>query len=244
MIYKGSPDFWKGHSWEFDWRVFRLGLSLIDVNFMAYGWWSYGCWSLEGKTILSIILDNFRDHDYWVVGVDIVEEVLKQKSLDLSLMNKKGETALDFLVMYENRNMPADNESVENARSKPIQLCDESLSFCPQNPKSLLPVVYSKIDSEFSDDLPHLSLDTQLLNVFKKRQEEFKDLDMNFAKQSLLSKAIRAFRLDLVRFLIIDCEVDILQTDRELWGWLCGWETEDREWCQARDVLTNVLSHL
>ena len=156
MIYKGSPNFWKGHSRDFNQRVFRLGLSLIDDNFLAYGWWSYGCWGLEGKTILSIILENFRDHDYWVVDMDTMEEVLKQKSLDLSLTNTKGETALDFLVVYENPNLPAGNKSMQNALFKHFKLCDNSLSLCPQNPKNLLPVVNSKIKSEFNDDLPSL----------------------------------------------------------------------------------------
>ena len=62
---------------------------------------------------------------------------------------------------------------------------------------------------------------------------------MNSAKRSLLSKAIRALRLDLVRFLVVDCEVKILQTDIVLWDCLCF--VQDREWCQVRDDFSCVL---
>ena len=88
---------------------------------------------------------------------------------------------------------------------------------------------------------PTVSLDTQLLNIFKKRQQELQDLDMNSAKRSLLSKAIRALRLDLVRFLVVDCEVKISQTDVESWDWRCLLDIQDREWCQVRDDLSDVL---
>ena len=82
-------------------------------------------------------------------------------------------------------------------------------------------MVYEKRNEEFEEDLPSILLDTQLLHIFKKWQQEFEDLDMNFEKCSLLSKAIKALHLYLVRFLIMDSEEEILQMDVELWDWLC-----------------------
>ena len=52
---------------------------------------------------------------------------------------------------------------------------------------------------------------------------------MNFAKFFLLSKAIKALCLDLVRFLVIDCDVEIYQTDIELFDWSYGLDIREKE---------------
>ena len=124
MMYKGSPQFWKGHSWYFNWWVFHLGLSLIDVNFVAYGLWNYGRWNLEGKTILSMVLENFRDNDDWVQGVSIVREVLKHEDLDLSLTNVNGKMALDFFIVYDNHNLRMISHYEDDVYYQPILTSD------------------------------------------------------------------------------------------------------------------------
>ena len=60
------------------------------------------------------------------------------------------------------------------------------------------------------------------------------------------SQAMLAFRLDLVRFLLINCKVRVLQSDREVWCWLCSLEDleEDKHWCEVRDVLSRVLDKI
>ena len=51
-------------------------------------------------------------------------------------------------------------------------------------------------------------------------------------------------RLDLVRFLIIDCNVKVLQCDLEVWRWLGSLKIVDIKWCEVRDILGAVLEKI
>ena len=111
-----------------------------------------------------------------------------------------------------------------------------------QNPQNLLPVL--KAENKLHNNTTIHALDIQLFRLFKQRQEIFGDIDFNYVKRSLLSRAMRACRLDLVRFLLINCEVKVLQCDREVWSWVCRLEIEDSQWCEVRDALTRVLGNI
>jgi len=233
MIYKVCPTTWKGQVWHFDWDIFKLGLSLIDVNYVDY------TWCTQGGTILERILSNFDEYIYWEDGIEAAKKVLNRADLDLSVTNNNGETALDFLKVNYNYNLTT-NDELE--WKKYGQSMEPDLG--AQNPKSLQPVRNRSLSKKFRKELSNLAQDTQLLNLFKERQEKFRDFDFNFVQHTLLSKAIKTFRLDLVRFLVINCEVKILKSDMELWWWMCGWEIVDREWCQARDILSVTMESI
>jgi len=234
MLHKKNPPYWKGYTWCYDESMFKFGLKLLDINYMDYD----GCQHGHGQTILGKILQNFVKKIYWPKGLNIVQLILERKELDLSLMNRNGEAVLDFLDLFDNHNLFPGNalEWYSNRREKIEARLGE------QNPQNLLPVL--KAENKLHNNTTVLALDIQLFRLFKQRQEIFGDLDFNYVKRSLLSRAMRACRLDLVRFLLINCEVKVLQCDREVWSWVCRLEIEDRQWCEVRDALTRVLGNI
>merc|ERR1719341_2437674 len=213
-----------GYVWEFNMETFKLGLNLIDINYR----------DLMGSPFLMKVLGNFHTYVFWSEGVEIVREILMKKELDLSVMNEYGDTALDYLVICDNYNLTP-GQDLRWRRSE--KLIEGDLG--SQKPLCLLPVV--KFDKNIDHVKSSWALDIQLLCLFKRRQDNFKDFDFNDVKLSLLSRAIKACRLDLVRFLLINCNVKVLQCDVEAWSWLCSLEIKDREWCEVRGVLSKVL---
>merc|ERR1719318_1870537 len=190
MVYKLWPPSYLGYEWEFNMETFKLGLDLMDINYQSGGH--------MGSTILMRVLSNFYSRIFWSEGVEIVSQILSKKELDLSVMDGSGKTALDSLVMCDNYNL-APGQDLRWKRCE--KLIEGALG--SQKPMCLLHVV------KFEKSIDHVkstwALDIQLLCSFKKHQDNFKDFDFNDVKLSLLSRAIKACRLDLVRFLLINC---------------------------------------
>merc|ERR1719508_160744 len=161
-------------------------------------------------------------------GLKIVEKLLKTEKLDLNLTSKNGKNALDFLNFHNYQ--------------EPDKAKDRDKDFLHRSP------VVNRISSK--KGIPenimscYLALDVQLLNQFKVRQDTFRDVDFNFVQQSLLSQAMKVYRLDLVRFLIIDCNVKVLECDLEVWRWLGCLNKVDMKWREARDILGAVLEKI
>ena len=232
MVYKISPPTHMGYVWEFKMDTFLLGLNLVDINFLDKN--GIGNSGPMGSTILMRVLETFYTYMFWSDGVKLVGEILMKKELDLSVMNENGKTALDFLDMCDNYNLIPGKDLRWRRCEK---LIEGDLG--SQKPRCLLPVV------KFEKSIDHVksswALDIQLLCLFKKRQDTFKDFDFNDVKQTLLSRAMKACRLDLVRFLLINCNVKVLQCDVEAWSWLCSLEIKDTDWCEVRGVLSRVV---
>merc|ERR1719427_1850097 len=161
-------------------------------------------------------------------GLKIVEKLLKMEKLDLNLTSKNGKNALDFLNFHNYQ--------------EPDKAKDRDKDFLYLSP------VVNRISCK--KGIPenimscYLALDVQLLNQFKERQDTFRDVDFNFVQQSLLSQAMKVYRLDLVRFLVIDCNVKVLQCDLEVWRWRGCLDKVDVKWCEARDILGAVLEKI
>merc|ERR1712096_578155 len=49
---------------------------------------------------------------------------------------------------------------------------------------------------------------------------------------------------DLVKFLIIDCNVKVLLCDLEVWRWLGSLKIEDMKWCEAKEILGAVFDKI
>jgi len=197
-------------------ELLERALMLLDINYQDQ----------KGETILMKVLQMIGKCGY--EGLRIVENLLKMEKLDLNLVNKNGKNALDFLSFHNYREPDKDKDRVKDfLHLSPVVNRISSKKGIPENILSCF-----------------LSLDVQLLNQFKVRRDTFKDVDFNYVQHSLLSQAMKVHRLDLVRFLIIDCNVKVLQCDLEVWRWLGSLKIEDMKWCEVKEILGAVFEKI
>jgi len=198
-------------------ELFDQALMLLDINYQDE----------EGETILMKVLHNIFRCKLEYLGFKIVEKILKMEKLDLNVLSEDGKNALDFLPFRNYRESDKEKHRVKDfLYTSPVVNRISSKKGIPEN------------------IMTTLALDVQLIHQFKVRQDTFKDIDFNFVQQSLLSQAMKALRLDLVRFLIIDCNVKVLQSDLEVWRWLGSLKIVDVEWCEVKDILGTVLEKI
>ena len=182
----------------------------------------------NGDTILMQVVKNIRTScfSFSSVGLKVLEKILKMEELDINLMNANGQSSLDFLHFD-------------------YPYCQTQETFL-----HLSPVMNRNSSNKVITDniIRTLPLDVQVLNKYKVRQDTFKDIDFNFVKNSLLIQAMNHCRLDLVRFLVINCNVKILHCDLEEWKEFVrcievpvGWVDH---WCEVRKMLTNILEKI
>eukprot|EP00092_Neocalanus_flemingeri_P038656 GFUD01042086.1.p1 GENE.GFUD01042086.1~~GFUD01042086.1.p1 ORF type:complete len:485 (+),score=88.89 GFUD01042086.1:73-1527(+) len=200
---------------------FNLGLELFDINYQ----------DVNGVTILMQAVKVI--HKLGSKGLRVVEKILKMDKLASNLMTANGESSLDFLRFSFYDNLPNNLKARETRlhHLSPVVNRKSAKTFIPENIMKTLP------------------LDVQILDKFKERQDIFKDLDFNFVKHSLLTRAMAASRLDLVRFLIINCNVKVLHCDFEKWEKSVQQKRRELKeepdlWGEARKVLTNILEKL
>eukprot|EP00092_Neocalanus_flemingeri_P088598 GFUD01111957.1.p1 GENE.GFUD01111957.1~~GFUD01111957.1.p1 ORF type:complete len:473 (+),score=101.56 GFUD01111957.1:105-1523(+) len=202
--------------------TFDIGLELLDINYQDE----------DGVTILMQVVQSIHNLGSNKV-LKVVEKILKMDQLDINLMTANGESSLDFLrFRYYNK------------LSLVFKAQDTSLHHLSPviNRNSCKKVIPECIMKTFP-------LDVQVLNLFKERQDIFKDLDFNFVKNSLLAQATAAERLDLVRFLIINCNVKVLQSDFEEWETSVQWKQGELKegvsrWGEVKNVLTHILKKI
>ena len=198
-------------------ELFDQALMLLDINYQDE----------EGETILMKVLHNIFRCKLEYLGLKIVEKILKMEKLDLNVLSEDGKNVLDFLPFRNYRESDKEKHRVKDfLYTSPVVNRISSKKGIPEN------------------IMTTLALDVQLIHQFKVRQDTFKDIDFNFVQQSLLSQAMKALRLDLVRFLIIDCNVKVLQSDLEVWRWLGSLKIVDVEWCEVKDILGAVLEKI
>jgi len=198
-------------------ELIEQALMILDINYQDQ----------KGETILMKVLTIIDKFKIGHVGLRIVERLLKMEKLDLNLTSKNGKNALDFLRFH---NYQEPDEEKDRAKDflwlSPVVNCISSKKGIPENIMTTLP------------------LDIQLLNQFQVRQHTFKDFDFNLVQHSLLSQAMKALRLDLVKFLIIDCNVKVLLCDLEVWRWLGSLKIEDMKWCEVKEILGAVFEKI
>jgi len=198
-----------------DLKAFNLGLKHLDINYQDQ----------NGDTILMQVVKNITTSDFSFssVGLKVLEKILKSDELDINLMNANGQSSLDFLHF----DYPYYQTQETFLHLSPVM-----------NRNSSNKVIPDKI-------IKTLPLDVQVLNKYKIRQDTFKDIDFNFVKNSLLIQAMNHCRLDLARFLIINCNVKILNCDLEEWKeFVRCIEVPVDQWCEVRKMLTDILEKI
>ena len=176
-----------------------IGLGCIDVNHQDE----------DGDTLL---MQATR-----VNCLVAIKAILQVGGLDVNLMNKAGQSALDFV------NIPRLKEQDSlNPYFKPVM---NSLTMKP------LSTVTDK----------SLSIDLRMMLLFHERQQQHKDIDFNFTKKPLLVRALEQDKLDLVRFLLTDCCYKVTTGEMEVARRLLG---EGRGHMDIRRGLEDILNRI
>ena len=176
-----------------------IGLDCIDVNHQDE----------DGDTLL---MQATR-----VNCLVAIKAILQVGGLDVNLMNKAGQSALDFV------NIPRLKEQDSlNPYFKPVM---NSLTMKP------LSTVTDK----------SLSIDLRMMLLFHERQQQHKDIDFNFTKKPLLVRALEQDKLDLVRFLLTDCCYKVTTGEMEVARRLLG---EGRGHLDVRGGLKDILNRI